>query len=245
MSDTPQRDANSAPDPIDEQRAQQKLRTQLYWRLGVAVALIGLVVGALQLLDHPKRSMLPPTPQIALPSPIASAPVTASASVAASTPDEAIISTPEASAVASVPAQQAIGNLPRKEPKPAAAPTETPQAKPTQTAPIAPAATLSLAAPAVAATKAPPKTPPAAPEPLAPASIVKRADGYSVQAGVFLHSENAEKLLRKLQAAGVPAYLETRVQIGPFKTRHEADAAAKKLRQLGINPVIAPALNQD
>ena len=57
--------------------------------------------------------------------------------------------------------------------------------------------------------------------------------------GVFLHANNAEKLLKQLQAAGIPAYLETRVQIGPFKNKAEAEAAAEKLRKMGITPVIA------
>lgn len=67
---------------------------------------------------------------------------------------------------------------------------------------------------------------------------VATPNGYTVQAGVFLHSSNAEKMLKQVQGAGVPAYLETRVQIGPFSNKIEAEAAVRKLRQLGLEPVI-------
>ncbi|MCL2830308.1 MAG: SPOR domain-containing protein [Betaproteobacteria bacterium] len=43
-------------------------------------------------------------------------------------------------------------------------------------------------------------------------------------------------------AALYPSYiLETRVSIGPFKTRQEAEAARRKLKALGIDaPVVGP-----
>jgi len=47
--------------------------------------------------------------------------------------------------------------------------------------------------------------------------------------------------LQQLQSAGIPAYLETRVQIGPFTNKAEADAAMAKLRKMGINPVLNAA----
>ncbi|MBE9609602.1 SPOR domain-containing protein [Chitinilyticum litopenaei] len=59
-----------------------------------------------------------------------------------------------------------------------------------------------------------------------------------MQAGVFLHAARAEKLLEQLQQAGIPAYLETRVQIGPFNNKAEADKAIQKLRSMGIEPVV-------
>ncbi|WP_432721068.1 SPOR domain-containing protein [Jeongeupia wiesaeckerbachi] len=234
MRDTPERDADSgtSADPIAEQRSRQKLHTQLYWRLGVAIVLIGIVIGALRLLDRPKP--VAPAPQIATPSPIASAP-----------------------SVETEP-------TPAPEPQPTEAPETPTAAPPTSAAPRAPTTAMPPAqhaeqpattstpatqAPRASATKA--TTTQATSQQDTPGlaatapTIAQHANGYTVQAGVFLHSDNAEKLLRKLQAAGVPAYLETRVQIGPFKTRAEADTAARKLRQLGIAPVIAPALNQD
>lgn len=67
---------------------------------------------------------------------------------------------------------------------------------------------------------------------------IATSSGYTVQAGVFLHAANAERMLRSVQGAGIPAYLETRVQIGPFGSKAEAEAAVKKLRQIGIEPIV-------
>jgi DedD protein len=39
---------------------------------------------------------------------------------------------------------------------------------------------------------------------------------------------------------GVPSTLETRVQVGPFKTRQEAEAAQAKLKALGIESLLVP-----
>ncbi|AZN36018.1 SPOR domain-containing protein [Iodobacter ciconiae] len=64
------------------------------------------------------------------------------------------------------------------------------------------------------------------------------ANGFTVQAGVFLHAPNAGKLLSQLKAAGIPAYAETRIQIGPFKDKASADAAAEKLKRMGIEPIV-------
>lgn len=58
---------------------------------------------------------------------------------------------------------------------------------------------------------------------------------FLVQVGVFGNYANAEDLLQKLQAAGIPAQIESRVQVGPFASRAEADAARVKLRALGID----------
>ena len=40
--------------------------------------------------------------------------------------------------------------------------------------------------------------------------------------------------------AGIPATIEARVQVGPFKTRAEANAARAKLNALGIESVLLP-----
>lgn len=77
----------------------------------------------------------------------------------------------------------------------------------------------------------------AAPAARYPAPVLT-SDGYTIQTGVFLHAAKAEQMLKQVQNAGIPAYMETRVQIGPFKSRIEAETATQKLRQLGIEPVI-------
>jgi len=66
------------------------------------------------------------------------------------------------------------------------------------------------------------------------------ASGYVVQAGVFSSTKAAEELHAKLTLNGIPSTLETRVQIGPFKNRAEAEAARQKLKALGIEGMMIP-----
>jgi DedD protein len=57
---------------------------------------------------------------------------------------------------------------------------------------------------------------------------------FVLQVGVFMNPNNAEDLRAKLALAGIPVMLETRVQVGPFKTRDEVAAAQSKLKALGL-----------
>jgi DedD protein len=52
---------------------------------------------------------------------------------------------------------------------------------------------------------------------------------------VFSNHANAEELVTKLQQAGIPAQVESRVQVGPFASRAEADVARAKLKSMGID----------
>ncbi|WP_239690827.1 SPOR domain-containing protein [Chromobacterium sphagni] len=63
--------------------------------------------------------------------------------------------------------------------------------------------------------------------------------GYQVQLGLFTSIGNAQKLVKDLQKHGIAAHTVTRVQLGPFKTRAEADEAMSKLRNLGYSPLLA------
>lgn len=65
--------------------------------------------------------------------------------------------------------------------------------------------------------------------------------GYAVQLGMFNSTGNAEKLNQKLNQSGIKAHIESRVYIGPFKTKADADAAIKKAKELGIDAVVLPA----
>ncbi|WP_027468810.1 SPOR domain-containing protein [Deefgea rivuli] len=220
------------PDPILQQKEQQQLKTQLLWRLGIAGTLIAGVLGAIAWFDRDKASPEVQIPQIApvvSVAPIASAIAPIAASEVASAPEAVpTVSAAPSPAATTAPNQtqtEAISNVPKRTTeissakKPITMPVTTPLPKPTL--PLAPATPQSMPAPA-------------SNFPIASSSHL----GFSVQAGVFLHSSNAEKLLAQIQAAGIPAYLETRVQIGPFKTKAEANAAVKKLRKLGIEPII-------
>ena len=52
--------------------------------------------------------------------------------------------------------------------------------------------------------------------------------------GVFSDVANAKELRARLEKAGIRASIEARVQVGPFASKAEADAARVKLRELGI-----------
>ncbi|MCC6531009.1 MAG: SPOR domain-containing protein [Burkholderiales bacterium] len=98
---------------------------------------------------------------------------------------------------------------------PADRPSE--QRQPSSAAPSQPAERAALAA-------APPKG--------------KLPRGPHLQAGVFLQAGNAEELKAKLQAQGVPVYIESRVQVGPFADRKEAERMREKLKAMGVATVL-------
>lgn len=64
--------------------------------------------------------------------------------------------------------------------------------------------------------------------------------GFLLQAGVFSSAQRAEELHARLTLSGVSSTLETRVQVGPFRTRQEAEAAQLKLKQLGVESLLVP-----
>lgn len=61
---------------------------------------------------------------------------------------------------------------------------------------------------------------------------------YVVQVGVFMSPANARALQQQLVKAGIPAHTETRVQLGPFQDRREAETALAKVKKLGVNAVL-------
>ncbi len=61
---------------------------------------------------------------------------------------------------------------------------------------------------------------------------------YLVQVGVFRSPANAQALQKQLRRAGIEAHLETRVQIGPFKDKRDADKALVRAKKLGINAIL-------
>ena len=75
----------------------------------------------------------------------------------------------------------------------------------------------------------------------APSAMLPDSATYLVQAGVFTSTANAQSLQQKLAKAGIRAKVETRVQLGPYKDRREAEQALAKLKKLGVNAVMVPA----
>jgi DedD protein len=64
------------------------------------------------------------------------------------------------------------------------------------------------------------------------------ARGYAVQLGVFSNPANATQMQEKLSQHGIKSYTETRLHVGPFQGKAEAEAAQVKLRGLGISAVV-------
>ena len=120
----------------------------------------------------------------------------------------------------------------RREIKEADIPEPMPQ--PIKIMPAEPAPIKSAPPPAKAVAAIPP--PPAAPTKPAP-----EPHAFTVQVGLFSNYENAVQLQKRLAENGIKSYTETRLHVGPFKNKAEAEAAQAKLRELGLSPVVAPA----
>ena len=89
--------------------------------------------------------------------------------------------------------------------------------------------------------------------PLAPAPAQKAADAtapvgrYLINVGLFAQQDNARRAFDRLRADGLPATTQnlqrgnntlTRVRVGPFATRTQADAAAQRIRALQLDAVV-------
>lgn len=145
---------------------------------------------------------------------------------------------------------------PRTEPPQEPATTPPPEGTPANQAPPPPevVAPAGPSAPRAAAgtpghASATPKTaPPPAPGGAAaqsakPAPSAARGDeapsAYVVRLGVFSDPGNARELVERLARAGVQAKMETRVHVGPFPSRIEAELARAEILRLGIKGVVA------
>lgn len=196
----------------------EKARTSARRRLIGAVLLLGVGVIAFPLIfetqprpipvdipiEIPRKDGLPP---LALPAsrPVAAAP--ASAPVRPAPP--AVITETKADAGRPVPA-----------------PTEAPAPKPEPTVAAKPAASAPAAVPAT-------------PKPAAEAT----AGRFVVQVGAFADAAVVRETRGKVEKLGLTTYTQvvdtangprTRVRIGPFTNREEADKAAAKLKAAGL-----------
>lgn len=206
-------------------------------RIGVAAVLLVTAIGILTLLSHrkpetalPEETAPPPAPQTSMSStemePTPPVPEQ-------STPPAAPSPMPEAEVAATPPPPPVPGQLPEvtRPSAPARSPAVTeesagvskpmPVKTPTQTVSTATAAQVK---PSTAA----------APQP----STAVQPKQFEVQLGVFTDLDHVKQFQEKLTKHGIPSHTETRVQIGPFKTRAEADQAREKLKTLGITSVV-------
>ncbi|MBI4741254.1 MAG: SPOR domain-containing protein [Betaproteobacteria bacterium] len=105
--------------------------------------------------------------------------------------------------------------------------------------PAAPAASAKAAAQPQPAPPMPPVRAEDYPEVARPPPSPPRLfSGFALQAGVFSDLRRAEELHAKLTLHGIPSTFEARVNVGPFKTREEADTVREKMKALGIDSVM-------
>jgi cell division protein FtsN len=130
----------------------------------------------------------------------------------------------------------------------ASAPKVAAPAAPKAVAP-APAAA-AVAKPAARPAKAPESTAPVGKLPGAsakPPSSATKEETFHVNVGLFADENNARNAHTKLLDAGLASVSQemstakgkrTRVRVGPFVTRTEADTAADKIRALGLDAIV-------
>ncbi|MCU6433275.1 SPOR domain-containing protein [Undibacterium sp. Jales W-56] len=89
-------------------------------------------------------------------------------------------------------------------------------------------------------------------KPVAKAEMPAKEHAYVVQAGAFATQEKINEVQDKLKAAGIKSYTQkvattpagdksvTRIRVGPFDSREEADKTTAKLVKLGLSPKLIP-----
>ena len=218
-------------------------------RIGIAVVLLAVAIGGLALLS--KR-----TPETRLEEQPSQKQESLSSGEGAATAP----TTPETSPQISSAQQEPPPPMPVPEapvtppppPPPAPVVSKLPPELPKSAAPATPRSV--SAAPEKLAEK--PVTPPPAkptPEPAKvapqpergkPATLPAKQEpvpkNFEVQVGVFTDMENAKQLQAKLAEHGIPSHTETKLQVGPFNTKAEAEAAREKLKALGIGATVVP-----
>lgn len=219
-------------------------RQRLLRRIAMAGVLIVALVASLAIFDA--VFVNPPEPEAAdetAPAPVASVSVPPLEERGLEKAEEAAAETPPepASAESAPPPEKVEAPKPEPEPaKPAAKAkseirpiTQPPVKTAAKPVPTVPEGTGSPSVP-------PPPQPPAARVPPAPAPArpLTPGQGYLVQMGVFSNIANAEELKVRLDRAGIPAHIEARVQVGPFRNKAEAEAAQKKLADMGLSGLL-------
>lgn len=240
-------DKTGAPDDVAE------IKHKLAKRMVFAGTMIVALLGGLALFDYygaqPETEVAAP-PQFTEPVPVAKKMVTqpvtpaepvAEPEVAPAEPEVTSapidknappVDTPPPPEVAARP------RLPRTPSAPARAASPSSAAARSEPAKVAEASAAPVVATPDASARAESAAPaPAAPVPPAPPRLFS---GYALQAGVFSDPRRAEELQARLMHEGISATIESRVQVGPFKTRAEAEAARSKLTELGIETVLLP-----
>lgn len=220
-----------------------EIKHKLAMRMLFAGVMIVALLGGLALFDYysaqPEPEVTPP-PQFTEPVPVAKKMVTQPVTPPVAAPE--VVAPTETKPVEP---EATSAPVDKRAPRVDTPPPPVVAAQPS--VPRKPAAPVRSASPVSTEASAPPTpTPPAPSEsavsPTTPAvpTPPRLFSGYALQAGVFADPRRAEELQARLVEAGIPATIEARVQVGPFKTRAEANAARAKLNALGIESVLLP-----
>jgi len=228
------------PPPLIDERKQDSHRAKV--RIGVAAALLVTAIGILTVLNQrrPEQALdAPETEQAAEQESISSEDMETSSAM----PDESPTAAPlqlSTVAVTEPPPPPMPGTLPKTATSPGSKPAGDPglgeeSAGVKFSTPYVASAGQTLGKPAMsaAAVQSPAQAPALQNRPV---SLQPKA--FEVQLGVFTDIDNAKQLQARLAQHGIPSHTETRVQIGPFKSRDEADRAREKLKALGVSAVI-------
>jgi DedD protein len=92
---------------------------------------------------------------------------------------------------------------------------------------------------AAAAGKEPPETPASTRQPAHAPAAASAVAQYAIQIGVFADKANVERLESRIAALGMKSYTDQvgdkmRIRVGSFQSRAEADKAASRLQDAGI-----------
>lgn len=259
-------DNEKQPDP-ELEKEQREIRQRLVRRVAFAIGLIGVAAISLPLLDKikstPDNKPAPPPASDAHTTRIIPAPDRAAKQENVPAPQPTGTAEPSPAAdkepaqpthpTAANPTQADTGNTTPETPsQPIAAarpqPITTLPASPKQAEFVRPTQpqtsdirTPSRPQPTTPQSPTEP-SPPAKPDeteiPVVPRSKMQTGQGYTVQLGVFANYANAKALQQRLANNGIKAQLETRVQLGPFHDKQEAEEAYRKIRQLGLPAVL-------
>jgi DedD protein len=229
MDETPTAEAAAASDDA--------LKRRLLKRIAVAAVIVVGLLGSLAVFDTiyapspPAPAKLAELPPATEPPPPAAPPAEAKPEPAA-TAKAGQEAEPEGTASPGAPPLQPLPPETTAG-RPLTRPASGRHASVRPTAPVPPATSpearpepaRELAQPPVAARRAP------ASRPISDAAERQ----FALQVGVFGNLTNAEDLRAKLELHGIPASIEARVRVGPFKTREEVAAARAKLKELGLD----------
>jgi DedD protein len=192
-------------------------------RLAVAGLVTVAALAGLWWLDQGKKAPPDKMPQAPQPAPIRPA----------QAPEPAL-------PTAEPPPETPAGLGTQEEPTETVAPPEAPPPPRVSNAPRIPQPPVEPAPARQAAPAAQPVMPPPTQQP--PALPATAATGsFVVQLGVFANPTGAEELVRQLKSKGIRASTETRVHVGPFLNRQEAEKAQAEMRRLGINGIVTTA----